>query len=62
MSDSSKYLSPLVSCLECRKEYPSKGIFKHLLNTHDKIKSKNTGKGTDKFTVRLSSRKTFLSV
>jgi predicted nucleic acid-binding Zn ribbon protein len=49
MTDTVKYLSPLISCMECRKEYSAKGIFKHLLNTHDKISSRDIGKGTQKF-------------
>lgn len=29
-----KYLSPQVSCLECREVKPSKGLFTHLQRTH----------------------------
>lgn len=34
MTDTSKYLSPLVSCLTCREVKSAKGIFSHFLTTH----------------------------
>lgn len=44
-----KNYTPLISCLECQEVFSSKGIFKHLLNTHDKISSRDPGKGSQKF-------------
>jgi len=34
MVDTSKYLSPLVSCLECREVKSAKGIFSHFITAH----------------------------
>lgn len=34
MTDTSKYLSPLVSCLTCREVKSAKGIFSHIIAAH----------------------------
>lgn len=34
MTDEGKYLSPLVSCLECREVKSAKGIFSHFITAH----------------------------
>jgi hypothetical protein len=34
MTVEDKYLSPLVSCLECREIKSSKGIFSHFIAAH----------------------------
>lgn len=40
----------IVSCIECKCEFPSKGIFTHFLHKHEGLDPrKNTGKGTTKF-------------
>lgn len=49
-STEGKYLSPLVSCIECKFESSAKGIFTHFLAKHgSKPFKKDTGKGTTKF-------------
>lgn len=53
MNDQGKYLSPLVSCLECKQVKSAKGIFSHFINSHTeegKVRCEKNGKAFKKAT------------
>lgn len=60
MTDTSKYLSPLVSCLTCRKEYSAKGIFTHFISSHTeegKERHKMNGKNFAQLGANINKQK-----
>lgn len=48
------YLSPMCSCIICRKEYPSKGIHTHYSAKHSDNYKRSFGKGTQKFITKCN--------